>query len=128
MDSKYLIPAGVVVLVLAILWSMASRPRAMPHQRAAMPLHTLIVVTFGLLALASIAGGVVAIVRSAKSNTEFSLLGAKLSTGDVGVALVGIGLIIAYFTLPWLISFSLGVQALLLLELPQQDAHDDEPE
>jgi hypothetical protein len=63
-----------------------------------MPLHTLIVLTFGLLALASIAGGVVAIVRSAKSNTEFSLLGAKLSTGDVGVALVGIGLIIAYFT------------------------------
>jgi hypothetical protein len=68
------------------------------HQRSAAPIHTLIVVTFGLLALASIAGGVIAIMQSSKSNTEFSLLGAKLSTGDVGVALVGIGLVIAYFT------------------------------
>jgi hypothetical protein len=62
-----------------------------------MPPHTLIVVTFGL-AFASIVGGVIAIIRTAKSNTEFSLLGVKLSTG-VGVALVGIGLLLAYFTI-----------------------------
>jgi hypothetical protein len=59
----------------------------------------LIVVTFGL-ALASIVGGVIAIIRSVKSNTEFSLLGVKLSTG-VGFGLVGIGLILAYFTILW---------------------------
>lgn len=57
----------------------------------------LIVVTFGL-AVALIAGGIIAIVRSAKSNTEFSLLGVKLSTG-VGLALVGIGLLLTYFTM-----------------------------
>ena len=59
----------------------------------------LIVVTFGL-AVASIVVGVIAITRLAKSNTEFSLLGVKLSTG-VAVALVGIGLLLAYFTTLW---------------------------
>ena len=58
-----------------------------------------IVVTFGL-ALASIVVGIIAIIRSAKSNTEFSLLGVKLSTG-VAVALVGMGLLLAYFTILW---------------------------
>jgi hypothetical protein len=57
----------------------------------------LIVVTFGL-AFASIVGGVIAILRSAKSNTQFSLLDVKLSTG-VGLALIGIGLLLTYFTI-----------------------------
>ena len=56
----------------------------------------LIGVTFGL-AVASIVVGVIAIIRLAKPNTEFSLFGVKLSTG-VAVALVGIGLLLAYFT------------------------------
>ena len=59
----------------------------------------LIVVSLGL-AFASIVGGVIAIIRSVKSNTEFSLLGVKLSTG-VGLALVGIGLLLAYVTSLW---------------------------
>jgi len=59
----------------------------------------LIVITFGL-AFASIICGVIAILRSANSNTEFSLLGVKLSTG-VGLALVGIGLLLAYVTSLW---------------------------
>ena len=59
----------------------------------------LIGVTFGL-AVASIVVGVIAIIRLAKSNTEFSLFGVKLSTG-VAVALVGIGLLLAYFTALW---------------------------
>ena len=59
----------------------------------------LICVTFGL-AVASIVVGVIAIIRLAKSNTEFSLFGVKLSTG-VAVALVGIGLLLAYFTALW---------------------------
>jgi hypothetical protein len=59
----------------------------------------LIGVTFGL-AVASIVVGIIAIIRLAKSNTEFSLFGVKLSTG-VAVALVGIGLLLAYFTALW---------------------------
>ena len=59
----------------------------------------LIGVTFGL-AVASIVVGIIAIIRLAKSNTEFSLFGVKLSTG-VAVALVGIGLFLAYFTALW---------------------------
>ena len=58
----------------------------------------LIVVTFAL-AVASIVVGVIAIIKSAKS-TESSLLGIKLPTG-VAVALVGIGLLLAYFTTLW---------------------------
>jgi len=59
----------------------------------------LIVVTFGL-AFASIVVGVIAIIKNANPNSEFSLLGVKLSTG-VSVALVGIGLLLAYFTTLW---------------------------
>ena len=59
----------------------------------------LIGVTFGL-AVASIVVGIIAIIRLAKSHTEFSLFGVKLSTG-VAVALVGIGLLLAYFTALW---------------------------
>ena len=59
----------------------------------------MLIVIFGL-AFATIVGGVIAIIRSVKSNTEFSLLGVKLSTG-VGLALVGIGLVLAYFTILW---------------------------
>jgi len=59
----------------------------------------LIVVTFGL-AVASIVGGTIAIFRTVKSNTEFSLRGVKLPTG-AGVALLGIGLLLAYVTILW---------------------------
>ena len=59
----------------------------------------MLIVTFEL-AFATIVGGVIAIIRSVKSNTEFSLLGVKLSTG-VGLALVGIALLLAYFTILW---------------------------
>ena len=59
----------------------------------------MLIVIFGL-AFATIVGGVIAIIRSVKSNTEFSLLGVKLSTG-VGLALVGIALLLAYFSILW---------------------------
>jgi hypothetical protein len=68
------------------------------HQRAAMPLHLLIVSVFGILALASIAGGIYAISKDTESDTYFKIMGAELSTGHVGVALVGLGLLIASFT------------------------------
>lgn len=73
-------------------------PMAMPHQQAALPLHMLIVGVFGILALGCIGGGIYAIVANATSKTDLELLGAHLSTGHVGVAFVGIGLIIAFFT------------------------------
>ena len=57
----------------------------------------LIVVIFPL-AFATILGGIIAIIRSAKSNTESSLLSVKLSAG-VGLGLVGVGLLLAYFAI-----------------------------
>lgn len=71
---------------------------AVPHQIAALRLHILIVCIFGVLALTSIAGGIYAIVVNATSPTVFRIFGAELSTGHVGVALVGIGFIITFFT------------------------------
>ena len=71
---------------------------ARPHQIAALLLHMTIVVIFGILALCSIGGGIYAIVANAQSHTELSLLGASLNTGHVGVAFIGIGPIIAFFT------------------------------
>ena len=71
---------------------------APPHQRAALPLHILIVCVFGLLALTSIGGGIYAITTNATSPTTLSILGADFSTGHVGVAFVGIGFIITFFT------------------------------
>lgn len=68
------------------------------HQRAAMPLYLMIILIFGLLALACVGGGIVAIIRSATSETKFDIFGVHLSTGHVGVAFVGIGLIVGYFT------------------------------
>ena len=77
--------------------------RAMPvlsaaHQTVAMPLHLLIVSVFGLLALVSIGGGIYAIAMRSTAQTTLTILGAELRTEHVGVALVGIGLIIAFLT------------------------------
>jgi hypothetical protein len=59
----------------------------------------LIIVTLGL-AFVSIVVGIIAIIESAKSKTEFSLLGVKPSAG-VAVALIGMGLLLAYVTILW---------------------------
>ena len=68
------------------------------HQSVAMPLHFLIVSIFGLLALISIGGGIYAIAVRSTAQTTLSILGAELRTEHVGVALVGIGFIIAFLT------------------------------
>ena len=68
------------------------------HMHAAMPLHKLIIIISGLLSALCIAGGIVAVIQNAKSKTEFELWGAHMTTGDVGVAFVGLGLIIGFFT------------------------------
>lgn len=68
------------------------------HQREAAKLHSLIVRIFGLLAFCCIVGGIIAIILNSKSETDFQIFGARFTTGDVGVALVGIGLLMTYFT------------------------------
>jgi hypothetical protein len=68
------------------------------HQRAALPLHIIIVLIFGILALVCIGGGIYAVYRNSLSQTGFSFLGVHLNTGHVGVAFVGLGLIVAFFT------------------------------
>lgn len=88
----------LVVLGVIFLLSFSAKPTAVRQQHGAAPINILIVLMCGLLALFSIAGGIVAIARDCKTITEFSLLGAELSTGDVGIALIGIALLITYFT------------------------------
>jgi hypothetical protein len=112
MDLKNLVLLVVFGVVFLLLFS--ARRMAAPHERAAAPIHILIVITVALLALVSIVAGIVAIVHGSTANTEFSLLGADLSTGDVGVALVGIGLLIAYFTSRGVLKSSRGLAALPL--------------
>lgn len=59
----------------------------------AMPLFMLIVIVFGLLALACIGMGCYAIYQGVKeATTKFEFLGFNLSTTHVGVALVAVGL------------------------------------
>ena len=68
------------------------------HQREAKPIHLLIVVINGILALGCIGGGTYAVAVNALSKSEIDIFGLKVSTGSVGVAFVAIGLIIAYQT------------------------------
>ncbi|MFN7021526.1 MAG: hypothetical protein ACK4WH_09395 [Phycisphaerales bacterium] len=74
------------------------RPAAAEHQKSALVLHLAIVGTIGLLGLASIGGGIYAIYRNAQAPSEFDILGVKVSTGSVGVALVALGMIIVFLT------------------------------
>ena len=62
------------------------------------PVLAYIVFAMFILALVSIAGGIVAIIWNTVSPTTFEAFGVKLSTGHVGVAFTGIGLVMAYFT------------------------------
>ena len=78
--------------------SPAPEAHGIGHLKAATPLYMVIVILTFVLSLACIGGGCYGIYRNAQSATEFSLWGAKLSTGHVGVAFVGIGLIIGFFT------------------------------
>jgi hypothetical protein len=50
------------------------------------------------LALTSIGGGIYAIAVRSEAQTTLTILGLELRTEHVGVALVGIGFIIAFLT------------------------------
>src|SRR5258708_2945486 len=71
---------------------------ARASQHAALPLHVLIVRISGCLSFACVLGGITGIYSNAKADTKLDIFGAHLSTGHVGVAFVGIGLIIGLFT------------------------------
>ena len=67
------------------------------HQRAAIPRQQLLIIVFGILALVCIGGGILAIVASARSRMEFSILGARFTAGHIGLGFVGAGLAIVFF-------------------------------
>lgn len=73
-------------------------PHGQSHLEIAMPLHRQIITTSGILAASCILGGIVAVLWDAKSKTEFEVLGAHLTTGHVGVAFMGVGVVIGFFT------------------------------
>ena len=66
--------------------------------KTAMPLFHRIVIMFGLLALACIAGGSYAISNKAIADTTLDFFSFHLKSAHVGVALVGIGLATAFFS------------------------------
>jgi hypothetical protein len=68
-------------------------PRAAIHVEAARQVHLVALSLVGLLSLAAIATGVVALVLDSNGNTQFKFLGADLNTASVGVACLAIGLI-----------------------------------
>jgi len=92
----------------------ASRAPAMSvrHQKEALRLHILIIVIFGILAFAGVVGGIYAIAVNAQSMTEFHFLGARFTTGHVGVACMGIGFIIGFFTTRAVLKSQLQLAAL----------------
>lgn len=87
LQHRAFIPGSSGVVVLAAM-----------HQREAMPLHSRIITIFGLLSAMCVIGGIVGIIWNAVEKTKFSLFGMELTTGHVGVAFVGIGMVTALFT------------------------------
>jgi hypothetical protein len=86
-------------LVGLLLWCFffLSISYAAKHQRARLPLQQLIATVFGVLALVCVGVGIYAMVANARAKTEFGVLGAHLTAGQVGVAFVGLGLVIGLF-------------------------------
>ena len=90
------------------------------HQRAALPLHSLIVKLFGFLAFVCVLGGLLGVVLGSTEMTSFELLGAKFSTTHVGIAFVGIGLLVNYFTVRAVLKNQLN-----LAQIPKDESRDD---
>lgn len=67
--------------------------RAPAHVEAASPLLKLMIILVGLLALLTTISGVIAIIYNSLSETKINILGMSVSTGHVGVAFVGLGII-----------------------------------
>jgi len=68
------------------------------NNNGGLSLRGLIIIGFYGLAALAIIGGIYAIYKSATGVTEFDMYVVKLTTSHVAVALIGIGLVTAYFT------------------------------
>jgi hypothetical protein len=64
-------------------------------RRQRLVLRMLIVLLGGLLSLVSVVGGIMA--ANGNSKTSIDLFGLHVTTGDVGVAFVALGLMMGYF-------------------------------
>jgi len=64
----------------------------------ALALFFFVILLTSAASLGCVGGGAYAIYRGAVSQTRFSILGVELNTRSVGVAFMGIGMIIGYFT------------------------------
>lgn len=115
----------VSVIVFFILINSATLSAR--HQRAAMPLHKMIVLVFGFLALVCVGGGIVAIIYGATSETKFDFLFVHLGTQHVGVAFVGIGLIVGYFTVRSVLRNQRELAALPPDKKKRKKARQDKP-
>jgi hypothetical protein len=80
------------------------------HQKQARPLHNRIMKIFGLLAGLLVTAGVVTIVISA--TTDFELFGAHLNTRYIGLALIGIGVLIMFVSMRLVLKNQLDLAAL----------------
>jgi len=94
--APWLFAVLIVVVGLSIVGKAPTR--GIGHQREALSLHTLIVKISGILAFVCILGGILALLVGGSAETSIDLFGAKLTTTHVGVAFVGIGLLVGYFT------------------------------
>lgn len=118
---KSLSPFAIALFMFAVVFVMGLTAMAEEHQKAASDIHIHTVDVFGVLAFACIVGGVIAILWNAKSETTLNLLGAHISTGHVGVALVAIGMVIASST-----SRAVLRNQRELAALPPDEKKDDE--
>jgi hypothetical protein len=98
-DNSHLIFwIGNILIVVFVVMFSTSRTVGIKHQGEALPLHVLIVKLSGFISFVCVLGGILAILLSSSATTSFELLGAKFNTTHVGVAFVGIGLLVGYFT------------------------------
>ena len=67
--------------------------RAVAHVEVAKPILRLSLFITAFLGALAIGGGIVAIVWNTVSPTQISMLGMKVTTGHVGVALAALGII-----------------------------------
>ena len=63
------------------------------HVKAASPLLLTMIILVGGLAVLATVGGVIAIIYNSLAETKINIFGMSISTGHVGVAFVGLGII-----------------------------------
>ena len=63
------------------------------HVKSASPLLLTMIILVGVLSVLATVGGIIAIINNSLSETKINILGMLISTGHVGVAFVGLGII-----------------------------------